>query len=291
MIKINFILKLFKRTFQEFFSEKSFFHGAALSYYTVFAMVPMLYLSITFFGYFVGNETMVEIISELLTSHIGIQDIDGILEFLNQIDFEKGSFVMNVVGIGALMLSSTALLSSLKSSINEFYSIQPEFSHKRKKLLLTLITKGVSLGIMTAIGLIIIIFYFSETILIGLAHKLFEEYEVIFWFFNFILVHTIAILSNTFIFTLVFKFLHDGKVKWKPAIIGALFTGTLLYLGQVLIKYYLTNYFFAASGGVAGSIILILVWMYYTSQIIFLGAKFTKVLSDLLETPIEGKKY
>lgn len=290
-MKFKFIFKLFKQTFLEFFSEKSFFHGAALSYYTVFALVPMLYLSITFFGYFVGNETMVEIISELLTSHIGIQDIDGILEFLNDIDFEKGSFIMNAVGIGALMLSSTALLSSLKSSINEFYSIKPAFSHKRKKVLLTLITKAISLGIMTAIGLIIIIFYFSETILIGLAHQMFEEFEMIFWVFNFVLVHTIAIASNTFIFTLVFKFLHDGKVKWKPAIIGALFTGTLLYLGQVLIKYYLTNYFFAASGGVAGSIILILVWMYYTSQIIFLGAKFTKVLSDMLHTPIEGRVY
>lgn len=290
-MKIKFILKLFKRTFIEFFSEKSFFHGAALSYYTVFALVPMLYLSITFFGYFVGNETMVQIISELLTSHIGIQDIDGILEFLNQIDFEKGSILMNAVGIGALMLSSTALLSSLKSSINEFYSIKPEFSHKRKKLLLTLLTKAVSLGIMTAIGLVVIIFYFSETILIGVANKMFQDYQAVSWFFNFILVHTIAILSNTVIFTLVFKFLHDGKVKWKPAIIGAAFTGALLYLGQVLIKYYLTNYFFAASGGVAGSIIVILVWMYYTSQIIFLGAKFTKVLSDLLETPIEGRKY
>ena len=288
---LQFTIRLFKQTFIEFFKEKSFFHGAALAYYSVFAMVPLLYLSITFFGWFVGNEVMVDIISQLLTEYIGIQDIKGILVFLETVDFEKGSFVMNAVGIGALVLSSTALLNSLKTSMNEFYDVEPQYSTKRKKFVRSLLAKLFSLVIMTGIGLIVIIFYFSETVILSLSKDLFQQYSSVNWIFNFILVHAIAIISNSLIFTIVFKFLHDGVVKWRRAYFGALFTGLLLYLGQILIKYYLSNYFFAASGGVAGSILIILVWMYYTSQIIFLGAKYTKVLSDLKGTPIRNRNY
>jgi membrane protein len=288
---VQFIYELFKRTSIEFFKEKSFFHGAALAYYTVFAMVPLLYLSITFFGWFVGNEMMIQIISELLTQYIGIKDIDGILEFLETVDFEKGSFVLNALGVGALALSSTALLTSLKTSINEFYDVEPIYSTKRKKILQTVLTKLFSLVIMTAIGLIVIVFYFSETVLLSLSHKVFQQFDALNWFFNFVLVHAIAVISNTIIFMVVFKFLHDGVVKWRRVFFGALFTGIMLYLGQILIKLYLSNLFFAASGGVAGSLLLILAWMYYSSQIIFVGAKFTKVLSDLKGTPIVNREY
>lgn len=291
IVEQSFAGKLILTTIKEFFKEKSFFHGAALAYYTVFAMVPMLYLSITFFGWFVGNETMVEIITNLLRNQIGLKDIDGLLEFLKEIDFEKGSFVLNTIGITALILSSTALLNSLKLSINEFYDVIPEFSNKRKKIMSALTSKLISVTLLTGIGLVVIVFYFSQAVLLSLSSEFFNDYSFVSWLFNFILVHSIAIITNTLIFSFVFKFLHDGIVRWRIAFFGAAFTGTLLYLGQVGIKYYLTNFFFAASGGVAGSIILILVWMYYSSQIIFLGAKFTKVLADLRHLPITNKKY
>jgi membrane protein len=89
---------------------------------------------------------------------------------------------------------------------------------------------------------------------------------------------------------LVFKYVHDGIVKWRLAFRGALLTGTLLYLGQLLIKYYLFNYFFAANGGIAGTFFIILAWVYYSSQIIFYGAKFTAVYAKLIGQPIQFKK-
>ncbi len=99
--------------------------------------------------------------------------------------------------------------------------------------------------------------------------------------------HFLAIISNIFIFWLIFKFLHDAFVPWKIALAGSIFTSILLYIGQLLIKYYLTNYFFARDTGLAGTILVILVWMYYTSQIIFLGAKFTSVYAQKLGKPLQ----
>ena len=113
---------LIKTTFIQFFQEKSFLHGAALSYYSIFALVPLLYLAFATFGKIVGNAKMAVIIGNLLKEQVGIQDVSGILSFLNGLDMEKGSFVANVVGILALLISSTALLASLRGSINEFFS-------------------------------------------------------------------------------------------------------------------------------------------------------------------------
>ena len=86
--------KLVKTTFSEFFQEKSFLHGAALSYYTIFALVPLLYLAFATFGKVVGNVKMVEIIGKLLKEQVGIQDVSGILSFLNGVDMEKGNFFL-----------------------------------------------------------------------------------------------------------------------------------------------------------------------------------------------------
>ncbi|MDG2440935.1 MAG: YhjD/YihY/BrkB family envelope integrity protein, partial [Crocinitomicaceae bacterium] len=114
-----------------------------------------------------------------------------------------------------------------------------------------------------------------------------ENYAMLNWMFSGLARHGVPILANVIIFSFIFKYLHDGKVKWRRAIEGALLTSLFLYIGQLIIKFYLLNYFFGASGGVAGTMLVILVWVYYSSQIIFLGAKFINVKSRLLGEPVE----
>jgi|TARA_R110000737_G_scaffold182215_1_gene205575 membrane protein len=286
-----FVFQLMKNTFQEFFKEKSFFHGAALAYYAIFAMVPMLYLAVNYVGMIFGNKFMIEIITEVLQSYVGIDDVSGILKFLDGVNFEKSSFVLNAIGIAALLLSSTALLNSLRSSINEFYDIEPEYHSSKRMILMTLITKLISIVFLTAIGLVIIIFYFAETIFMSISSDWLSEFHTIQWLFESFLHHAISIGSNVIIFMFMFKFLHDGIIKWRLSFYGAIFTSGLLYLGQMMINFYISNYFFGSSAGLAGTLLVILLWMYYSSQIIFLGAKFTKVLGDMLEMPILNRKY
>lgn len=286
-----FGVKLAVGTMKEFFQEKSFFHGAALAYYAIFALVPILYLAVTYVGMILGNEVMINVISSAIREHIGIKDVTGILTFLEGVDFEKSSFIANTIGIIVLLISSTALLNSLRNSINEFYNVKPAYSNRKKLLIQTILAKLVSLVLMTGIGLVVIVFYFGETVVLSLSTDWLSEYKTLNWLFANGFRQLASIASNLVIFTFVFKFLHDGKVRWRIAIRGALLTSLLLYLGQILIKYYITNFFFAADGGVPGSILVILVWMYYTSQIIFLGAKFTKVYADLIGEPIVNQEY
>ena len=273
---------LIKTTFIEFFKEKSFMHGAALSYYTIFALVPLLYLAFETFGRIVGNARMNEIIGKILKEQVGIEDVSGILSFLEGVDIAKGSFILHVVGILALLLSSTALLASLRGSINEFFDIERVYNSKKKLILSHLISRLVSVSLLTMIGIVTVVIYFAQNIFLSIGNQVFKNNEFINNIFLAAIGHGFTILSSVLIFTLIFKFLHDGIVQWKLAIAGALVTSVLLYFGQLLIQYYLGNFFFAKDGGIAGTLLVMLTWMYYSSQIIFFGAKFTAVYGKMV---------
>ena len=283
------VAQLFKQTVTEFASENSLFHGAALSYYTIFALVPILYLSIVSFGQIIGQEKMLDIIASVLREQVGIKDINGILDFLNEINFQQSNFALQLIGIVVLMISSTAILSSLKNSINDFYDIEKVHDSKRKMILATLIDKMIHLGLLMFFGLLIIITYFAELILLSFGDLLLGKLNYLHFIFDFLTQHFVPLLTNFTIFFFLFKYVSDGIVKSKLAAAGALITATLLYLGQLLIKYYLTHYFFARDTGIAGTILVLLTWVYYTSQIIFFGAKFIAVYAKILGQPIEVK--
>lgn len=275
-----------KETFGQFFQEESFFHGAALAYYAVFALVPMIYLSLISFGKFVGQQTMLEIIDKVLREQIGLNDTSAIMQVMSGLNFEKGNFVLNVVGIVALLISSSALLASLRTSLNAFLDVDVVFDNRKKRFVHNLRSRGISIVFLPIFGLMLIVIYFGQTFILSFGENLFQGFgpleNVLFW----IVQHVVSIGANILLFAVVFKYLHDGYVPWRLALSGALVTSVLLYLGQLLIKYYLHNYFFGSSVGVPGTLLVLLAWMYYSSQIIFLGAKFMKVHADQVERTI-----
>ncbi|MNJ92047.1 ribonuclease BN [compost metagenome] len=280
------VITLFKRTFVEFFQENSFFHGAALAYYAVFAIVPIIYLAVISFGKIMGQEEILRLIKVLLEEQVGLKDSSGILAFLSEVHFEKSSIVLNIIGIIALMFSSSGLISSLRMSINEFYDIQIKIDDRKTKIFYTIFTKLASVFMLAVFGVSIVLLYTGETIFMSISGKLYETLHLQQKWIMSGLEHLVAIGINTLLFALVYKFLHDGKVIWKLALSGGLLTSCLLYLGQIGLKFYLTNFFFGSQMGIAGTLLIFLAWMYYSSQIIFLGAKFVKVYSDMIGKPI-----
>lgn len=276
-----------KDTLTGFFQENSFIHCAALSYYTVLTLVPTIYLSFASFGKIIGQENMVKIIGKFLKENIGINDVSGILDFLDQVDFEKGNFVMEIIGIIFLLFSASALFNALKFSINDFMDIDKQFDSKKKRIISDIKTRLTSIFILTFFGLVLVTTYFAQIFLVSFGNMLFKDLDFFQYIIFLIVQHGVAIGSNLLIFVMIFKYLNDAKVSWKIAWRGSFFTSFLLYFGQLLIKYYLTTYFFAKDGGIAGSILIILVWMYYSSHIIFLGAKYTSVYAKHIGKPLQ----
>lgn len=282
---------LIKDTFKGFFEEKGLFHGAALAYYTVFAMVPLLYLCIAYFGKIIGQDVMLEIIEDLLKTKIGIQDVSGIMDFIRQLNFEKGNWWMEIIGIGVLLVASSAFVVCLRHSINDFFDLEINYSSRKKKLVKNIIFRMVSLAVVAASTVLVIVFYFAQTVLVSLSSDFFNNVHWLDILLSNVLRHGLAIFSNALLFTLIFKYVHDGFVKWKLAFGGAVVTSVLLYVGQLLIKYYLFHFFFGAkSGGIAGTLFVMLAWVYYSSQIIFFGAKFTSVYARKIGKPIHFRE-
>lgn len=272
-------VQIVKKTIIEFFQEQSFLHGAAMAYYAIFSLIPMIYLAISGFGTFLGKERVLEIIDGVLQENVGLKDTSGILSFLNEIDIHKGNLVMSIVGISALLLTSSALLNTVRMSINEFYDIKVVIKNQRKRIQYNIGTKLISILFLPIFGVVFLAAYFGQTIVISSLHSLFGDLNTFEYTVLKIAVFFFTILTNALLFTIVLKYLNDGYVRWKSALYGAIVTALLLYVGQLLINYYLGHFFFGSKAGVAGTLLVLMAWIYYTSQIIFIGAKFTKIYS------------
>lgn len=282
--------QLLKDTFSGFTIDTGLFHGAALSFYVIFAMVPIIYLAVTVFGLFIGQATMLKIISNLLTEQVGISDVSGIISFLESVDFGKGNFILRNIGVIALLISSSAIFISLKNSMNFFFDLERIYDSKRKKFFSTLISRAVSIGLLSLFGAVLVVAYFAQVILISFGHKILGDSSYFSSLVIEVLQHVIGIASNWVVFGFVFKYLHDGEIDWKLAWSGSFVTAVMLHSGQLLIQYYLSNFFFAKDGGIVGALLVILAYMYYSSQMIFIGARFTAVYAKAVGRPITVKE-
>jgi membrane protein len=128
-------------------------------------------------------------------------------------------------------------------------------------------------------ALIIILFYFAQIFVFSALEHWIQTKNGFVDFTYSMLEYLISIITNVLIFTIVLKYIHDGNVPWKIAINGSIVTSILLFISQLLIKYYLLNYFFLGSLGIAGSLFILLAWVNYSAQIVFFGAKYTSVLA------------
>lgn len=286
-LKLSEFPGLIKDTVLSFFEKEGLFHGAALAYYTLFAIIPLIYLSISFLGRIIGQDLMLDIIADVLRHKVGIKDIAGIMDFMKELNFDQGNFFMEMVSIIALIISSSAFVVCLKQSINDFFGLHVSFATRKRRFFKTIGFRLLSIVFVAILTILIIVLYFAQTLLMSASDSLFASHSVVNSITSNILQHGFAIFSNFIIFTMVFKYVHDGIVQWKLAMGGALVTAVMLYVGQLLIKYYLFHFFFAASVGITGSFFIILAWVYYSSQIIFYGAKFTAEYARRIDRPIQ----
>ena len=280
--------ELTKISFKEFLKGDSFMHGAALAYFAMIALIPIFYLAITALGLIMGQDQVIGIVGDLLESNMGIKDVSAFTDLMYEWEFGKGGTLFSqLFGILALIFIATAMFNSLSKSLNSFFGIIPVRHYNA--LLEELVKRLLSFGLMAIFAAIVVVIYFAQSILMAVGMKVLSDGSFFQETLFSILEHVSILAINFLVFTFVFKYLHDGVVKWKLAMSGALFTSILLYAGQLGINYYLANFFFADDSGIAGTLLAVITWIFYTSQIIFLGAKYTSVYARMVGTPIKAK--
>jgi membrane protein len=252
-------------------------------------MFPLLFLIISFLGRILGEDFILKLIKEFLLENVGLRNVDEIMEVVGTYNLDKGNIFLEIIGVVFVLIASSAFLTSLRNSINEFYNIQRTVLKGRKAIQVNIFERLISLLFLAVFASVFLILYMFHSVGFTLLHSLLGSSSDIQRIFFSILDFSFSVLLNYIIFLLIFKFLNNGKVTWRVASMGAIVTAVLLFLGQLLIKYYLLNMFVLGTAGIAGSLFIFMAWVHYSSQIIFIGAKFTFTFSKKIGSPIVSK--
>jgi membrane protein len=246
--------------------------GAALAFYTLFSMAPILILAIAGAGYFFGSEAALgEIVAQLegLVGHNGAQAIQALLAGAR--DPASGLAATLVAGV-LLLVGATSVFVELKGSLDEMWGIEPP---KGLAIIAFLRTRLYSFGLVLVLAFLLLV-----SLVVSAALAVLERYADGIWSNSYelfaVLSSAIAFAVIASLFALIYKALPAAPLSWRDVWTGAIFTAVLFSLGKYLIGLYLGKSGVASSFGAAGSLIALLLWVYYSAQIFFMGAEFTR---------------
>jgi membrane protein len=246
--------------------------GAALAFYTVFSLAPILIVAIAIAGLFFGQEAARGEIYIQVRDLLGRDGAQAIQAMIQNASRPEAGVTATILGIVTLFIGATTALAELKDGLDQIWNVPPErmsgfWYFVRKRLL--------SIGLILSLGFLLLVSLAFSAVLTALAKRwgpadgTGEILEGLNFVFSFALV--------TVLFAMIYKILPSVRIAWRDVIIGALVTALLFNIGKFMIGLYLGNSAIASSYGAAGSIVLVLVWVYYSAQIFLLGAEFTKV--------------
>jgi membrane protein len=279
--------RILKRAVTEFLNDNGMKLGASLSYYTIFSMGPVLIIIISLAGIFYGKEAVQGKIYYQLEGIVGNTAAIQIQEIIKNIEQSQLSASGAVVGIVVLLIGATGVFTEIQDSINYIWAVKAK---PQKGWLKLIMNRVISFSLIVSFGFILLVSLIVHAMVDLLHDKLmrfFDEVTVyIFEAVNYVLLF--VIIST--LFAIIFKVLPDAKIKWKDAYMGASFTSALFLVGKFLIGLYIAQSNIGLTYGAAASIVLILLWVYYSSIILYFGAEFTKVYALSYGSGIEPDK-
>ena len=269
----NKLCALLKTTFEEWTQDNAARLAAALAYYTIFSVAPLLVIAIAIAGLALGSEAAQgQIVAQLrgLLGQQGAQLIQGMIESASK---PAAGIWATVVGLITLLLGATGVFGELQSALNTIWNVKPK---PQNGLILFALSRFWSLTMVLGIGFLLLVSLVLSAALSGIGAWM-QGYVGEMAFIAQLINITLSFIVTTVLFALIYKLLPDLKIAWRDVWVGAVITALLFSVGRVLIGLYLGNSAIASSYGAAGSLVVVLIWVYYSAQILFLGAEFTQV--------------
>jgi membrane protein len=269
------IWSLLKETIEEWQRDRVDQMAAALAYYTLFSIAPLLVIAVAVAGAVFGQEAARgEIVAQIqgLLGKAGAEVVQTALANTQNPQVGNG-IVPSIISTLALLFGASGVFIQLQDSLNAVWNVEPSpqagvQAVVRKRIF--------SFAMVITIGFILMVSLVVSAVLAGIStftDRLFPALEVFWKFFNV----GVSLGVFTLLFALIYKYLPDINIAWKDVSIGALFTSILFSLGKELLGFYLGNGSFGSAYGAAGSVVTVLAWIYYSVQIMLFGAEFTQV--------------
>lgn len=280
--------KVAKSTIVGFLSDKGLKLSAALAYYTIFALAPLLLLLISLVGIFFGKEATQGKIFEELNGLIGSSAALQVQDMIKAIELSDKSTIALIIGVFTLILGATSIFGEIQDSINIIWKVKAK---PEKGWLKLLKDRLLSSSLIVSLGFLLIVSLIANGVILALMDRLSRYLPDMTVFIANVLNTVISFFVITVLFGTIFKVLPDAKIKWSDVRSGAIFTACLFLIGRFLIGLYISTTATGSTFGAAGSLIVVLVWIYYTAVILYLGAEFTQVYTEFRGRHIEPAEF
>jgi membrane protein len=263
-----------KRTVQKWQADKVPTQAAALAYYTVFALAPLLLVVLAIAGLFApADAARGRLISEI-AGLVGQDGANWINDLLTRASANQGSGILSVVlGVGGLLLGASGAFGQLQLALNTIWDAKPPAN-----ISAFVRARAASFGLVLVLGFLLLVSLSVSAALSALGEQLGLDQGAWLWR---ALYEVISALTVSVLFAAIYKFLPDSAVAWRPALIGGLFTSVLFAVGKALIGLYLGVSASSSVFGAAGTFAVLLLWIYYAAQLFLFGAEFTQVYAEM----------
>ena len=279
---------LLSESFNEFLDDNGLKLSASLSYYTIFSLPPLLIIVISLCGVFFGREAVRGEIFDQINGLVGNEAALQIQETIKNAKLSKSNVFANTLGMIILLFGASGVFSEIQDSINYIWGIKAK---PKRGFIKFLKNRLMSFSMIGSAGFLLLVSLVINSFMDVLNNRLTARFQHEHFYALYVLNIIFLFIIITLLFTIIFKSLPDGRVVLKDCVIGAAFTAFLFMIGKFVISTYLSSTSIASVYGAAGSVILILIWVYYSAIILYFGAEFTKVYAHTHGDKIIPNEY
>lgn len=279
---------ILKATVTGFIDDLALKYSASLAYYTIFSIAPLLLLMISLAGIFLGKDAIQGKVFAEINGLVGNDAARQIQDMIKHLQMSGRSTISVIIGVATLIIGATTVFGEIQESINIIWQVKP----KPKKSWVKLIKdRLLSSSLIITLGFLLLVSLLVNGALLALSDHLKHFLpDITVTLFNLINV-AVSFVVITVLFGIIFKVLPDVKIRWRDVRAGAIFTAVLFMIGRLLIGLYIQGSGTSSTYGAAGSLIVILLWVYYTSVILYFGAEFTRAYADFRGIKIEPAEF
>jgi membrane protein len=282
------ILEVLKKSGQGFLKDKVPKLSGSLAYYTIFSIGPMLIVMIFLANLFWGENAIEGNIVGQLKGLIGNSAALQIQEIIKNASIDSNGTFATIAGFVTLVIGATTVFSEIQDSINSIWNLKLKESTGWFKLLLTRI---LSFSIVVALGFLLLVSLIINGLLEGLMNHLEQMFPDIAVIVIYIVNLLLTLVVTAFLFAIIFKVLPDAHIKWRDVTTGAIFTAILFMIAKFGITLYVGKSDIGSTYGAAGSLVVVLTWIYFSAMILYFGAEFTKAYALKYGGEIRPNKY
>jgi membrane protein len=272
-VTLKGIWKVLIESFKGFGDDKITKLSASLAYSTVFSLGPLLIVIIYLCGLFFGQEAVQGTVYTQMQQFVGKDAALQLQTIIENAAVSGKGQIAAIIGIVTLLLGATAVFAEIQDSINTIWGIRPK---PKKGWLKLIVNRLLSFSMIISLGFLLLVSLAVSAVIEGLSKRLqaiLPDITVVVFYIVNIVVSFIVI---SILFAVIFKVLPDAKIKWKDVLPGAIASAILFMIGKFLISFYISKSNVGSTYGAAGSLVILLLWVYYSSIILYFGAEFTK---------------